>query len=423
MDTSNSNPPLSPVRPREESTHHVTLPDRDGIQVEVIHCSTVEALIQEAGRFKFCNDGPVYFRGQRKLYEPGVPSASIYRDSSTCNTAIKELDRLLFHLAGADAQSWYEFAYGPDFIEHNMVPKNKPFHDIPFHSLEGLLQHYGLKTRWLDITDSIPHAIFFALAQYETVKMKTDNIASNYDPKTKGSCCSRIMNNELVFLNPSPDEEDICYIMAISVGEPRKQQSDHKGLCSCKNGLVLDVRESIPSYYLRPHMQHGLLYMPHIEQPNCSGDEHSNIRFFEIPSNEAIRWLGNGTIFSAGSIYPPIRRIINRPPTPIATTSIDRGLSEIEQTLIEIVRENAPNVTLDDTIYKPLTQITNYVTKQSLADDQDFEKENKRGKSRIDWCLPQSMKARSLRSAISSKTLRTSTPPCRNGAPTSPMLK
>lgn len=280
MDTSNSNPPLSPVRPREESTHHVTLPDRDGIQVEVIHCSTVEALIQEAGRFKFCNDGLVYFRGQRKLYEPGVPSASIYRDSSTCNTAIKELDRLLFHLAGADAQSWYEFAYGPDFIEHNMVPKNKPFHDIPFHSLEGLLQHYGLKTRWLDITDSIPHAIFFALAQYETVKMKTDNIASNYDPKTKGSCCSRIMNNELVFLNPSPDEEDVCYIMAISVGEPRKQQSDHKGLCSCKNGLVLDVRESIPSYYLRPHMQHGLLYMPHIEQPNCSGDEHSNIRFF-----------------------------------------------------------------------------------------------------------------------------------------------
>lgn len=234
MDTSNSNPPLSPVRPREESIHHVTLPDRDGIQVEVIHCSTVEALIQEAGRFKFCNDGPVYFRGQRKLYEPGVPSASIYRDSSTCNTAIKELDRLLFHLAGADAQSWYEFAYGPDFIEHNMVPKNKPFHDIPFHSLEGLLQHYGLKTRWLDITDSIPHAIFFALAQYETVKMKTDNIASNYDPKTKGSCCSRIMNNELVFLNPSPDEEDVCYIMAISVGEPRKQQSDHKGLCSCK---------------------------------------------------------------------------------------------------------------------------------------------------------------------------------------------
>lgn len=393
MDTSNSNPPLSPVRPREESIHHVTLPDRDGIQVEVIHCSTVEALIQEAGRFKFCNDEPVYFRGQRKLHEPGVPSASIYRDSSTCNTAIKELDRLLFHLAGADAQSWYEFAYGPDFIEHNMVPKNKPFHDIPFHSLEGLLQHYGLKTRWLDITDSIPHAIFFALAQYETVKMKTDNIASNYDPKTKGSCCSRIMNNELVFLNPSPDEEDVCYIMAISVGEPRKQQSDHKGLCSCKNGLVLDVRESIPSYYLRPHMQHGLLYMPHIEQPNCSGDEHSNIRFFEIPSNEAIRWLGNGTIFSAGSIYPPIRRIINRPPTPIATTSIDRGLSEIEQTLIEIVRENAPNVTLDDTIYKPLTQITNYVTKQSLADDQDFEKENKRGKSRIDWCLPQSMKA------------------------------
>ena len=132
---------------------------------------------------------------------------------------------------------------------------------------------------------------------------------------------------------------------------------------------------------------------PILSNQIAAGTSTPTYVFFEIPSNEAIRWLGNGTIFSAGSIYPPIRRIINRPPTPIATTSIDRGLSEIEQTLIEIVRENAPNVTLDDTIYKPLTQITNYVTKQSLADDQDFEKENKRGKSRIDWCLPQSMKA------------------------------
>lgn len=395
MDTLNRNRPLSPVRPDEENIHYVTPPDRDGIQVEVIHCSTMEALIQEAGRFKFCNDGPVYFRGQRKLYEPGVPSASIYRDSSTCNTTIKELDRLLFHLAGADASSWYEFAYGANFIDHNLVPKNKPLHDIPLHSLEGLLQHYGVKTRWLDITDSVPHALFFALAQYETVKMKTTDTASNYDPKTKGSCCSRIMQNELVFLDPSPNEEDVCYIMAISVGKPCKQQSGHKGLRSCKNGLVLDVRESIPSHYLRPHMQHGLLYMPYAEQPDYGKGEHSNIRIFEISSNAARQWLGNGMMFAPESIYPPIRKVINCPPTPNPTTSIDRGLSEIEQTLIKISRKIAPDATLSGTIYKPLLQITNYVTQQSFADDQRFEKENKNGKPRIDWEPPQSLNVQS----------------------------
>ena len=393
MDTFNRNRPLSPVRPNEENIHYVTLPDRDGIQVEVIHCSTMEALIQEAGRFKFCNDGPVYFRGQRKLYEPGVPRASIYRDSSTCNAAIKELDRLLFHLTGADASSWYEFAYGANFIDHNLVPKNKPLHDIPLHSLEGLLQHYGVKTRWLDITDSVPHALFFALAQYETVKMKTTDTASNYDPKTKGSCCSRAMKNERVFFDPNPDEEDVCYIMAISVGEPRKQQSAPKGLRRYKNGLVLDVRESIPSQYLRPHMQHGLLYMPNVRHLDSSENVEPSLRIFEFSSKAALQWLGNGSMFTPESIYPPIRKIVNRPPTSNATAVIDKGLFEIEQALIEIRNSLVSNATLSNSIFEPLSQLTNYVTQQSLVDDQKFEKDNKHGKSRIDWELPQSLKA------------------------------
>lgn len=385
------NSPLKPARQGEEYIHHVSPTNHDDIQVEVIHCQTIESLIQEAGRFKFTSNGPVYFRGQRKLYDVGVPLAAIYRDSAACSAEVKELDSLLFHLAGLHSQSWCEFAYGVDSIDHNLVSKNKPFHDIPLHSLEGLLQHYGVKTRWLDITDSIPHALFFALAQYETVKMKTTDTPSNYDPKTKGSCCSRVMKNELVFLNRNPGEEDACYIMAISVGKPCKQQSGRKGLRRHKNGLVLDVRESIPSYYLRPHMQHGLLYMPYVGDPNCSKDEQSNIRIFEVSSNAARQWLGAGTMFTPESIYPPIRKITNRPPTPNATTSIDRGLSGIEQELIRIDRQTTLNTTLKDTIYSPLLQITNYVTRQALVDDQNYDKGNKNGKPRIDWKTPQNI--------------------------------
>ena len=39
---------------------------------------------------------------------------------------------------------------------------NEPIHKL---ATEPLLQHYGIETRWLDVVDSVPHALFFATHQ------------------------------------------------------------------------------------------------------------------------------------------------------------------------------------------------------------------------------------------------------------------
>ena len=110
-----------------------------------VHVETPHALIQAAGYIKHTVASKgifgVYFRGQRRLYDGLTPS--LYRGLSTIGAA-ENGHRALRELLA------------------RITTDNKVLRNLSNYTIEPLLQHYGFRTRWLDIVDNIWIALWFA---------------------------------------------------------------------------------------------------------------------------------------------------------------------------------------------------------------------------------------------------------------------
>lgn len=336
--------------------------------VKVIDCSTYEALVQSIGYLKFISDGPVYYRGQNQIYSSSFPLASIFRTGRQSVT--DSLESLLSTLACT-----------PDSEEDSRckVAKKTIFHDIPAYALEGVMQHYGINTRWLDITDSLPHALFFSIAKYRKVKL-TDYPNSAYERKSGGSCCSRYMRNELVYIDSAIPPKEHCYLIAFTPGQQRELTS-LKGLTKYSKGEVLDARMAIPSYYLRPHSQHGLMFKKSVQEDEIES------WIYRLKIEDVKKWLGNAAAFSPSVMYPPIRKVVNLLSNPLVTSTIDKGLSDIETSLTRLYKVTNDCVEVPSPKYNPLKQLRNYVTLESLTEDMIYSGFSKAPSKRIDWVL------------------------------------
>ena len=145
------------------------------------------------------------------------------------------------------------------------------FKKFPDHAHEPLLQHYGIKTTWIDIVDNIWVALWFSV----------------FESFSAGE------NNEFVHLDmrkPSVDSP-FGYLLLLVVSENRRL-TPVRGMVKGTNTEVVDLRVAAPSVFLRPHAQHGLLLRVKGTNTGRELDYFSAVRgIIRYDLEDAIDWL------------------------------------------------------------------------------------------------------------------------------------
>ena len=227
-----------------------------GQTIKVYTIKTIHDLTQFIGFGKYMNSKShnVYLRGQTDLYN-GSLIPSLYRGKSRFDSITTKYNERI-----------------------NSIKKNvSSFAQYDKKIFEPLLQHYGIKTPHIDVVDNVWVALWFALHQAKV---------------------EYINSHEYVYFYESQNE--YCYILLLA--------TDAINLCS-DNGLyegattrLVDLRKSLPSYFLRPHAQHA--YMLRKLEPYPHDYSDLIIGIARIPTTLGFKWLGNNDFLTVNSLFP-----------------------------------------------------------------------------------------------------------------------
>jgi len=235
----------------------------------VLHVLNPHALLQAIGYIKYLSgEASVFFRGQQELFPSLIPA--LYR-GVTRQAGKSERDRYLSeYLDGVDTCGVLE-----------KVPKS---------SREALLQHYGIRTRWLDVVDSIWVALWFAC--HESLVAGPQGRYLHFEKR-----CQRATDAS----------KNFAYIVLLSIGarEPGPESSS-PGIILGSETEVIDLRQAVPSQFLRPHSQHALVFRRR-KNLDHSRTDYSEFAVGAIRVNleDALEWLGDGPLLTTHGLFPP----------------------------------------------------------------------------------------------------------------------
>ncbi|QLA17287.1 FRG domain-containing protein [Desulfolutivibrio sulfoxidireducens] len=222
--------------------------------------ATPHALSQIAGyvKYKLSAYGPVYFRGQTKKHESMAPS--LFRNVKTSGSCQDRLKTLKLFVKSAAEDKCF-------------------LNNTPEYAYEPLLQHYGIRTHWLDIVDNVWSALWF-------------------------SCHEAILSGVAgQFVNFERNCDDFSYIFMMQFGIFTNQENP--GVCRTDSGMrVVDLRISAPSTYLRPHSQHGLL-ASRVNNERSVNYNDCVVLVLRIFSFHAMEWLGRSVLVQDHFMFPP----------------------------------------------------------------------------------------------------------------------
>ena len=226
---------------------------------------TPHALIQIAGFVKYkMKDDMIVYRGQADDY--GTLEPSLYRSKEGVltdmvrNKRTRELNIIIDELSRAGAF----------------------FESVNSDCYESILQHYGFKTHYIDFVDNIWIALVFSSLSW----------------------CSNRYNNidELMYF----DDSDYGYIYILSAGKIQSPQNDI--VRTDKMYEVIDLRRTLPSLYLRPHAQHGLL-IKRFSQKNKLTTSKTNmyndiVVKLRIIKTTVVKWINNSKLLTPEFLFP-----------------------------------------------------------------------------------------------------------------------
>jgi hypothetical protein len=254
-------------------------------KIEVYHVRSPHLLIQAAGYLKHITgkDGlyGIHFRGQATLYGNSL-KPTLYRVTKTKGNAAKQNGAL--------------YAYIKECQQKSEVLKH-----LPEYAWEAVLQHYGIKTRWVDVVDNVWVALWFACQRAHA----TGN-----------------QGEFLHFEQRQPQgDSDFAYILLIKADHT---PSIHQpGFYSGKNTELVDLRVAAPSMFLRPHAQTGLLVRQKGEVGGAIIDYKDLVAgIVRVSLHDALSWLGQGKLLSTHVLFPPpvydfgYRDLLNFAPKP-----------------------------------------------------------------------------------------------------------
>jgi hypothetical protein len=222
-------------------------------------------LVQYIGYGKFINRniGNVYLRGQQNIYDALIPTT--FR---TCKTNGGFVNRC---------------HYIKKFITE-CSDSMQIFKELDEYSREPLMQHYGIKTRWIDIVDNLWISLWFGIHDWNV----------------------KIIDREYKNIFPRPDTDSYMYLILIC-SDATNEESGKPGLYKGEHLYTIDLRKSCPSTFLRPHAQHALL----IRKKNLETIADSDLSEYiigiaKIKVLDAINWIGYTGLSSSKSVFPPV---------------------------------------------------------------------------------------------------------------------
>lgn len=252
----------------------------NGNTIPVFDVTSIHGLNQLIGNAKFNNRfyGTVLYRGQCYLYKTLIPS--LFRNIKQVYKKAGELNRLLHT------------------IEHELDLANEMKVGLGLDSdlkVEGILQHYGVPTHFIDVVDNHWIALWMGLYSRE----KSKRIVEYYHYKKR----------ELPFGEQSIDSEnDELYqyiiLLAMPFSDGAKQS---EGISINGEFVTVDLRTALPSTFLRPHSQHGLV----VRKKGADGNQSSYydlssqvVGILRIRIDRADQWLGSGSLLTSENLFP-----------------------------------------------------------------------------------------------------------------------
>lgn len=257
-----------------------------GSAVPIYEIDSIYALNQTIGYAKFINKayGDVYYRGECKLHDSLIPSVFRGRANTDSFNPIKSLmDKII-----SDDK----------FIKTlNLDKQDKVSSQCTF---EGMLQHYGLKTRYIDLVDN--HWVALWMGQNKLEELTKIDKYYHY--------CKRVLKIDEMIKNAMShnncySEDMYQYVLLIAI--PGNLNRSNNGIYSSSNFTLVNLRQALPSIFLRPHAQHGYVVRKCVSGGNIkSYDLAENvIGILKIRIDLVSNWLGNGELLSQANLFPP----------------------------------------------------------------------------------------------------------------------
>lgn len=228
----------------------------------VLEVTTPHALARAVGYIKYAGNtqGPVLFRGQNQLYPTLLPA--LFRGVKNAGPMYNRLGALNKYVQEVKAANAF-------------------LGNTPDYTFEPILQHYGIRTRWLDLVDNFWTALWFGCQQ----------------ARSTGAL------DEYLHFNPSQSE--FAYVILLQ-GGPEALDPERPGVAMSEKTTIIDLRRAAPSTYLRPHAQHAMLMRRNAydsaESMNLAELVVGTIR---VRTELARSWLGAGELTSTHHVFPP----------------------------------------------------------------------------------------------------------------------
>lgn len=227
-----------------------------GETINVYTIKTVHDLTQFIGFGKYINNhsGNVYLRGQTELYN-GAMTPSLYRGKTKANSITWKYNEKM----------------------NKVISDTRIFKQYDRSVFEPLIQHYGIKTPYLDLVDNVWVALWFALHQAKT---------------------KVINSHEYVYYYENTNEYSYIILMVTDATTETERFGVYKGSCT----TIVDLRKALPSYFLRPHAQHAYMIRKNEAYPTDYSDLIIGIA--KIPTQLGLKWLGNNDFLTVSSLFP-----------------------------------------------------------------------------------------------------------------------
>ena len=265
------------------------IPTPSGV-IPVYSIASFHSLTQFIGYGKYINKGwgNVYLRGQTSLYD-GYMSPSVLRREKIDHEAeiiplckkdeADQIDPIQFRPLNYDKRiTQYEYYLG-DSIKNTQHFSDWNNKDV----IIPLLQHYGVRTHWLDVVDNTWVALWFALHRTKATVVDGREYIHFFEHKTS----------------------DYGYIVLIG-SDAKIENSRFPGIYRGETTVMVDLRKAVPSYFLRPHAQHALM----IRKQNTKCEDFADytdkiIGIAKISVADGLKWIGQTGLLSVQSLFPP----------------------------------------------------------------------------------------------------------------------
>lgn len=226
-----------------------------------IFVRTYEGLVRTLGLIKYARrEHRVLFRGQTGCW--GALAPTLYRrvaDPAVADPAVEAC------------------------MEAYRTAMSRDLRPDQAQTTEPLLQHYGVHTRWLDLVDSVPHALFFAVWQMK--ELAGGDFGYFHSDQPSG----------VFYLVDCGRESDMRPVEVDGEVVSGLWEEEGTGFRLC------DLRRAKPSKALRPHSQHGWLVRP---EPGKTDLWDRVLLRIVIPADAGLNWLGPGTCVSPRALFP-----------------------------------------------------------------------------------------------------------------------